>query len=87
MTTPKCDRDFWEQLWAKTVREYPDKVARRPPNAHLIAEAASVHPGAPLTPAADMVRTRCGWPRADGRSPRAAAGTGVDAGICARRRR
>lgn len=48
MTTPKFGQDFWEQLWAKTVREYPGKVARRPPNAHLIAEAASLSPGRAL---------------------------------------
>ena len=35
------DRAYWEQLWAKTLREHPDKVAHRPPNAHLIAEIAA----------------------------------------------
>jgi SAM-dependent methyltransferase len=39
------DRAYWEQLWAKTLREHPDKVAQRPPNAHLIAEIASLRPG------------------------------------------
>lgn len=42
------DRAYWEQLWAKTLREHPDKVARRPPNAHLIAEVASLGPGRSL---------------------------------------
>jgi len=42
------DRGYWEQLWAKTLREHPDKVARRPPNAHLIAEVASLRPGRAL---------------------------------------
>jgi SAM-dependent methyltransferase len=32
------DRAYWEQLWARTLREHPDKVAQRPPNAHLLAE-------------------------------------------------
>ncbi|AKF03973.1 class I SAM-dependent methyltransferase [Sandaracinus amylolyticus] len=39
------DRAYWEGLWAKTLREHPDKVARRPPNAHLITEIASLRPG------------------------------------------
>jgi SAM-dependent methyltransferase len=39
------DRAHWEQLWAKTLREHPDKVAQRPPNAHLIAELANLGPG------------------------------------------
>lgn len=44
MTTPSFDQDFWEQLWSKTLRDHPDKVARRPPNAHLMAEAADLPP-------------------------------------------
>lgn len=48
MTTPKLDREFWEQLWAKTLREQADKVARRPPNAHLMSEAAELVPGRAL---------------------------------------
>lgn len=39
------DSTYWEQLWAKMLREHPDKVAQRPPNAHLIAELKSLHPG------------------------------------------
>jgi 2-polyprenyl-3-methyl-5-hydroxy-6-metoxy-1,4-benzoquinol methylase len=42
------DRVHWEQLWAKTLRDHPDKVAQRPPNAHLMAEAASLRPGRAL---------------------------------------
>jgi SAM-dependent methyltransferase len=42
------DRTYWEQLWAKTLREHPDKVAQRPPNAHLIAEIKSLPPGRSL---------------------------------------
>jgi 2-polyprenyl-3-methyl-5-hydroxy-6-metoxy-1,4-benzoquinol methylase len=48
MTKPKFDQDFWEQLWSKTLREQSDKVARRPPNAHLIADAADLPPGRAL---------------------------------------
>jgi SAM-dependent methyltransferase len=42
------DRAYWEQLWARTLREHPDKVAQRPPNAHLIAEVANLRPGRSL---------------------------------------
>jgi len=48
MTKPPFDQDFWQQLWSKTVREHPDKLARRPPNAHLVAEAAHLSPGRAL---------------------------------------
>ena len=42
------DRAYWEQLWAKTLREHPDKVAQRPPNAHLVAAVSGVRPGRSL---------------------------------------
>lgn len=42
------DRAYWEQLWAKTLREHPDKIAQRPPNVHLIAEIANLGPGRSL---------------------------------------
>lgn len=45
MTRPKFDQDFWDQLWSKTVREHPDKLARRPPNAYLMTAAADLPPG------------------------------------------
>lgn len=48
MTKPNLDREFWEQLWSKTLREHADKVAQRPPNAHLMAEAAKLAPGRAL---------------------------------------
>lgn len=44
----KFDQDFWEQLWSKTLREHADKVASRPPNAHLITEGANLPPGRAL---------------------------------------
>jgi SAM-dependent methyltransferase len=36
------DRAHWERLWEKTLREHPDKVAQRPPNAQLIAAVESL---------------------------------------------
>lgn len=42
------DQNYWEELWVKTLREHPDRVAQRPPNAHLIAEAAKLRPGRAL---------------------------------------
>ncbi|WP_437757093.1 class I SAM-dependent methyltransferase [Sorangium sp. So ce1389] len=45
MTKPTYDQSFWEQLWSKTLREHADKVAQRPPNAHLVGEIVNVHPG------------------------------------------
>jgi 2-polyprenyl-3-methyl-5-hydroxy-6-metoxy-1,4-benzoquinol methylase len=48
MPKPKFDKDFWEQLWSKTLREHGEKVAHRPPNAHLIAEAENLAPGRAL---------------------------------------
>jgi 2-polyprenyl-3-methyl-5-hydroxy-6-metoxy-1,4-benzoquinol methylase len=44
MTKPKFDQGFWEQLWSKTLREQSDKLARRPPNAHLMAETTNLTP-------------------------------------------
>jgi 2-polyprenyl-3-methyl-5-hydroxy-6-metoxy-1,4-benzoquinol methylase len=48
MTKPKFDQDFWEQLWSRTLREHADKVASRPPNAHLMAELAKLPSGRAL---------------------------------------
>jgi SAM-dependent methyltransferase len=48
MTKPTFDQNFWEQLWSKTLREHGDMVAHRPPNAHLMAEAANLPPGRAL---------------------------------------
>ena len=42
------DRAYWEQLWAKTLRDHPNKVAQRPANARLTAEVASMRPGRAL---------------------------------------
>ncbi|MCA9709574.1 MAG: class I SAM-dependent methyltransferase [Myxococcales bacterium] len=48
MTKPAYDRSFWEQLWSKTLREHADRVATRPPSAHLVGEAADLPPGRAL---------------------------------------
>lgn len=48
MTKPTYDQSFWENLWSKTIREHADTVARRPPNAHLVREAANLDPGRAL---------------------------------------
>lgn len=48
MTKPNYDQTFWEELWAKTLRDHPDKVAQRPPNPRLVAEFANTQPGRAL---------------------------------------
>lgn len=48
MTTPSYDRDFWEQLWARTLRERGEDVKRRPANTHLTAELGGLRPGLAL---------------------------------------
>jgi SAM-dependent methyltransferase len=48
MTKPAYDRDFWEQLWSRTLGERADQVARRPPNAHLTAGVGELGPGLAL---------------------------------------
>jgi 2-polyprenyl-3-methyl-5-hydroxy-6-metoxy-1,4-benzoquinol methylase len=45
---PNYDQSFWEQLWSKTIREHADKVAQRPPNAHLVGEVVNLQPGRAL---------------------------------------
>jgi SAM-dependent methyltransferase len=48
MTNDRFDRDFWERRWSQALREHPDKVATRPPNAHLLAEVGDLEPGLAL---------------------------------------
>jgi SAM-dependent methyltransferase len=48
VATPSYDREFWEQLWSRTLRERADDVARRPPSAYLTAEARGLRPGLAL---------------------------------------
>ena len=42
------DRDFWEQRWSQALRAHGDRVAQRPPNAHLTAELGELRPGRAL---------------------------------------
>jgi SAM-dependent methyltransferase len=39
------DRDSWERRWSEALRDGTHAVARRPPNAHLLAEAGDLLPG------------------------------------------
>lgn len=48
MTEPSYDRDFWERLWAKTLSEGAERIARRPPSRHLTAEVDGLEPGLAL---------------------------------------
>jgi SAM-dependent methyltransferase len=48
MTGETFDRDFWERRWAQVLREHPDQVASRPPNADLLTEIGDVPPGRAL---------------------------------------
>jgi 2-polyprenyl-3-methyl-5-hydroxy-6-metoxy-1,4-benzoquinol methylase len=42
------DRDFWEQRWSQALRAHGDRVAQRPPNAHLTSEIGDLRPGRAL---------------------------------------
>ena len=42
MTGARFDRESWEQRWAQVLRDHPEAVASRPPNAHLLAELDGV---------------------------------------------
>jgi SAM-dependent methyltransferase len=42
------DRDYWERRWSRALRQSGHAVDRRPPNAHLLAEAADLRPGLAL---------------------------------------
>lgn len=42
------DRAYWELLWAKTLREQGDKVARKPPHVFLTDVASELAPGRAL---------------------------------------
>ena len=42
------DRDAWERRWAQALRTHGERVAQRPPNAHLIAEVGDLRPGRAL---------------------------------------
>jgi SAM-dependent methyltransferase len=44
----KYDKDSWERRWSQALREHGDRVAQRPPNRHLTAEAGDLNPGRAL---------------------------------------
>ena len=44
----KFDRSSWEERWSRALREHGDRVAERPPNAHLSAELGDLRPGSAL---------------------------------------
>jgi SAM-dependent methyltransferase len=48
MTNETFDRESWERRWEQALREHPDRVAARAPNAHLLSEIAGLQPGRAL---------------------------------------
>jgi SAM-dependent methyltransferase len=48
MTNETFDQNSWERRWAHALRESPEKVASRPPNAVLLAEIGDMQPGLAL---------------------------------------
>ena len=48
MTKETFDRRSWEERWAQVLRESPERVSSRPPNAHLLTEIAGLQPGLAL---------------------------------------
>jgi SAM-dependent methyltransferase len=48
MSDDMFDRDSWERRWSQALREHGDKLASRPPNAHLLAEIGELEPGLAL---------------------------------------
>lgn len=48
MTDASFDRDFWEGRWAQALRDSPEKLASRPPNAYLLAVVGDLRPGRAL---------------------------------------
>jgi SAM-dependent methyltransferase len=46
--TGAFDRDSWERRWSQALGERAHAVAQRPPNPHLLAEAADLRPGLAL---------------------------------------
>jgi len=48
VTDETFDRDSWERRWSRALREHGDRVARMPPNAHLVAEVEDLPAGRAL---------------------------------------
>ncbi|MCU0259071.1 MAG: SAM-dependent methyltransferase, partial [Solirubrobacteraceae bacterium] len=42
------DRSAWEQRWTRALDEHGDRLAERPPNVHLVAEAGELPAGRAL---------------------------------------
>ena len=42
------DKDSWDRRWSQALGERAHAIAQRPPNAHLLAEAADLRPGLAL---------------------------------------
>jgi 2-polyprenyl-3-methyl-5-hydroxy-6-metoxy-1,4-benzoquinol methylase len=42
------DRGFWEERWAQALQQHGDRIAQRPPNAHLTAALTELEPGRAL---------------------------------------
>lgn len=48
MAKDEFDQSSWEQRWSQVVRESPEKLASRPPNAYLLAVTGDLEPGVAL---------------------------------------
>jgi SAM-dependent methyltransferase len=48
VTDEAFDREFWERRWTQVLRDHPDMVASRPPNAYFRTEVADLTPGRAL---------------------------------------
>src|SRR5450631_2706613 len=92
MTNEPFDQSSWERRWAQALRESPEKVASRPPNALLLAEIGDMQPDFALDAGCGhgseaIWLAACGWQVTAvdfsataldfGRSTAHAAGTGV----------
>ena len=42
------DRGSWERRWSQALGSHGDRLAQRPPNAHLVGETAGLRPGRAL---------------------------------------
>jgi SAM-dependent methyltransferase len=42
------DKSFWDERWSQALREHADRIAERPPNAHLAAAVEDLAPGRAL---------------------------------------
>jgi len=70
MTNEPFDQNSCERRWAQVLRESPEKVANRPPNALLLAEIGAMQPGFALDAGCGTDPRRSGSPPPGGRSLR-----------------